>query len=119
MKTASEAPIIGGMCDSSSASASQPFSILIGLSLACSSSTPAQPSADDARAFLKEANDTLLRLGNEASQAGWVQNTFITVDTEAINARASEAFMTAVTDFAKRATAVRRRRAGTPTSGAS
>jgi peptidyl-dipeptidase A len=57
----------------------------------------------DPTAFLKDANDKVLRLGNEAQQAGWVQQTFITPDTEAIAARASEAFMTTVTDFAKRA----------------
>jgi len=68
-----------------------------------SSSSPAA-TADEARAFLKEANETILRLSNEANQAGWVQNTFITVDTEAINARASEAFMTAVTNYAKQST---------------
>jgi peptidyl-dipeptidase A len=61
-------------------------------------------SAEEARAFLKEANDTLLRLSNEANQAGWVQNTYITVDTEAMAARANEAFMTAATSFAKRST---------------
>jgi peptidyl-dipeptidase A len=69
-----------------------------------STSSPPARTADEARAFLKEANETMLRLSNEANQAGWVQNTFITVDTEAINARASEAFMTAVTNFAKRST---------------
>ncbi|MBI2189136.1 MAG: M2 family metallopeptidase [Acidobacteria bacterium] len=69
----------------------------------CRSGAPA-PSADQARAFLREANDTILRLSNEANQAGWVQNTYITVDTEAIAARANAAFMTAVTRFAKEAT---------------
>ena len=41
--------------------------------------------------------------GNEANQAGWTQATYITPDTEAISARATEAFNNAVTDFAKRA----------------
>jgi len=62
------------------------------------------PSPEEARAFLREANGTILRLSNEANQAGWVQNTYITVDTEAIAARANAAFMTAVTRFAKDAT---------------
>ncbi|MBI3048481.1 MAG: M2 family metallopeptidase [Acidobacteria bacterium] len=69
----------------------------------CRGGTPA-PTPDEARAFLREANDTMLRLSNEANQAGWVQNTYITVDTEAIAARANAAFMTAVTRFAKEAT---------------
>jgi peptidyl-dipeptidase A len=59
--------------------------------------------ATDAQTFLDETNETMLRLSNEANQAGWVQNTYITPDTEAIAARANTAFMTAVTDFAKRA----------------
>src|SRR5687768_4581582 len=57
----------------------------------------------DAQSFLKEANDTMLRLSNEANQAGWVQNTYITPDSEAMAARANTAYMTAVTDYAKRA----------------
>ena len=44
-----------------------------------------------------------MRLSNEASQAGWTQATYITPDTEAISARATEAYINAVTDFAKRA----------------
>jgi Angiotensin-converting enzyme len=80
--------------------------VITTLSIACrGGSAPASrtPSVDEARAFLAEANETMLRLSNEANQAGWVQGTYITVDTEAIYARASEAFMTAVTSFAKRA----------------
>ena len=85
----------------------------------CRNAGSADGSEADARAFLTEANDTMLRLGNEANQAGWVQNTYITPDTEAMAARASEAFMTAVTDFAKRAAAVRRRRARARRNGGS
>jgi len=59
--------------------------------------------ATDLKAFLDEVDATLLRLSNEANQAGWVQETYITPDTEAIAARASEALMNAVTGFAKRA----------------
>ena len=66
------------------------------------SSAPA--GSEDAATFLKNANETMLRLGNEAQQAGWVQQTFITPDTEAMAARANEAYMTAITDFAKQAT---------------
>jgi peptidyl-dipeptidase A len=66
---------------------------------------PSAPAGnEDAATFLKNANETMLRLGNEAQQAGWVQQTFITPDTEAIAARANEAYMTAITDFAKQAT---------------
>jgi peptidyl-dipeptidase A len=71
--------------------------------LACRWNPGPSGSADEARAFLNEANETTRRLYVEASQAGWVQNTYITPDTEAMAARANEAYMTAVTNFAKRA----------------
>jgi peptidyl-dipeptidase A len=78
-----------------------PFIAAIAIA-ACQRSNPA-PSAEEARAFLTEANGTMLRLGNEASEAGWVQNTYIMPDTEAMAARANAAYMTAVTRFAKEA----------------
>src|SRR5262245_35228193 len=63
----------------------------------------ADAATPDAQTFLTEANDTSLRLSNEANEAGWVQSTFITPDTEKIAARANAAYITAVTDYAKRA----------------
>jgi len=77
--------------------------VLTGAGAACRNAGSAQPEAD-AGTFLANANDTLLRLAIESSQAGWVQNTYITPDTEAMSARASEAYMTAATDFSKQAT---------------
>ena len=71
--------------------------------IACARPVPDVPTAEAARAFLTEANSTMLRLGNEASEAGWVQNTYITPDTEAMAARASAAYMTAVSRYAKEA----------------
>jgi peptidyl-dipeptidase A len=53
--------------------------------------------------FVTEVNDTLLRLGNSAAQAGWVQATYITPDTQAMSARATEAYVTAATNYAKKA----------------
>ena len=53
--------------------------------------------------FLADANVQLLRLGLEASQAGWVQETYITPDTEAMSARANEAYTKAATEYAKQA----------------
>jgi peptidyl-dipeptidase A len=70
---------------------------------ACRNAASGNGSEADVKAFLTEASDTMLRLGIETNQAGWVQNTYITPDTEAMAARANEAFMTAVTRFAKRA----------------
>ena len=44
------------------------------------------------------------RLGVEHGQAGWVSSTYITPDTEALNARANQAYIEAVAKFAKDAT---------------
>lgn len=60
-------------------------------------------TAAEARAFLDQVNGDLLRLGNAASRAGWVQATYITVDTERMAAQASEALVTAMTRYAKEA----------------
>jgi peptidyl-dipeptidase A len=76
------------------------------LAIGCSSTTPAPGSAGDEnrdpKVFLKQANDNSLRLSNEANQAAWVQETYITQDTEALASRANEAYVSAVTDYAKR-----------------
>jgi peptidyl-dipeptidase A len=53
--------------------------------------------------FLADANTKLLKALNEANEAGWVLGTYITVDTQALSARADEAYVSASTDFAKRA----------------
>jgi peptidyl-dipeptidase A len=80
------------------------IALITGLGAGCSNAGSAGKTEADAVAFLAQANDTLLRLGIESSQAGWVQNTYITPDTEAMSARASEAYMTAATNFSKQAT---------------
>ena len=67
--------------------------------------TPARPAptAAEARAFLATANETTLKLGIQQSQASWVQQTFITDDTEAIAARANQAANEAGAKFAREA----------------
>jgi len=40
--------------------------------------------------FLADANTKLLKVLNEANEAGWVLGTYITTDTQAISARADE-----------------------------
>jgi peptidyl-dipeptidase A len=66
---------------------------------------PASKTAADAHAFLADANSTMLRLAIEQSRAGWVQQTFITDDTEAISALANRRLIDAVAKLAKDATA--------------
>ncbi|MDX2154645.1 MAG: M2 family metallopeptidase [Bryobacteraceae bacterium] len=57
----------------------------------------------DARRFLEEAEQQLLRLSEEASRAQWVQATYITHDTEILAAQASEKLAAATADLAKKA----------------
>jgi peptidyl-dipeptidase A len=69
---------------------------------ACRVLAPAPtPGAADVTSFLAGVNDTMLRLGQEQQRAGWVQATYITPDTEAINARANQAYIDAVAGNAK------------------
>jgi peptidyl-dipeptidase A len=74
----------------------------IGCSNSASSSSSVTPA--DAKTFLDTANDTTLKLGIEASRAGWVQQTYITDDTEALSAHANQAANEAGARFAKEAT---------------
>src|SRR5262245_21079700 len=80
--------------------ASAALVIAIAGSLNCGARTPA-PS--DVKAFLENVNDTMLRLGVERNRAGWIHQTFITDDTEALSAKAEQAYIDAVARFAKEA----------------
>ncbi len=74
---------------------------------ACTVAAPtpsATPTPADAKSFLDNVNATLLKLGIAQGQAGWVQQTYITQDTEAISARANQEFADAIARFAKEAT---------------
>ena len=80
------------------------------LASGCAQTSPSSstPTAAAAKAFLDTANATTLKLGIQAGQAGWVQQTFITDDTEAIAARANQAAIEAGARFAQGSGAVRR-----------
>jgi peptidyl-dipeptidase A len=67
--------------------------------------TAAPKSADDAKRFLTNVNNTMLKLGIEAAQAGWVAQNFITEDTEALDARSNQQVIEAVARYAKEAAA--------------
>jgi peptidyl-dipeptidase A len=72
--------------------------------LACASAPPPQPTAADAKAFLDNANQALLKLDVIGNQSGWVAQNFITDDTEAIQARISQQAIEAAVRLAKGAT---------------
>jgi peptidyl-dipeptidase A len=76
-------------------------SLVLGVVLMAGCSS--RPTAADASAFLANVNETMLRLGTSLQQAGWVYSTYITPDTEALNARATQAYIEAVARFAKEA----------------
>jgi peptidyl-dipeptidase A len=82
------------------------FLVIIVLSVVMfSGCSPRQsPTPDEARQFLDEVNATMLKLGIEQGQASWIAETYITEDTEAINARATQAYIDAVARYAKAAT---------------
>ena len=84
--------------------------LAIGLVLSlcvCACTAPSSGSADtagtagDPKKFMDDVNETLLKLGTEGSQAGWVSETYITDDTSALNARANQRFIDAMARFAK------------------
>ena len=83
------------------------LSAVVGLAVSvavagCSASTAA-PTAQDAKRFLDEVNATFDRLLLDAGRAGWVAQNFITPDTEAMDARATQALSDAASRFAKEA----------------
>src|SRR6266849_4253579 len=49
-----------------------------------------KPSVNDAKKFLERAEQRELELGNEAQKASWVQENFITDDTETLSALANQ-----------------------------
>ena len=63
----------------------------------------AAPSVEEARKYIENAEKELFDLGLKASRAAWVQENFITEDTEQIAADASEVVNTASAKYAKEA----------------
>jgi peptidyl-dipeptidase A len=68
-----------------------------------SSAGPA-PTAAEAKAFVEQAETTLLELWIDAGRADWVRSTHITSDTEALAAQANARAIAAGVAYAKKAT---------------
>src|SRR5271167_4350363 len=62
------------------------------------------PTVAEAHAFIVKAEKQLFDLNNKANRASWVQENFITDDTEGISADAQEEVLAATTDLALKAT---------------
>jgi peptidyl-dipeptidase A len=67
---------------------------------AASAPTPTVAEADQ---FMKQAEDRLRDLSSKAQRAGWVQENFITDDTEAIAAEANDQLSAATTELIEQA----------------
>ena len=61
------------------------------------------PTPEEAKKFIESAEQQLFDLSNKAQRAAWVQENFITVDTEQIAADLGEQANTAATRYAKEA----------------
>ena len=59
-----------------------------------------EPTVEEAQAFIERAETRLLDLWIDAGRAAWVQNNFITDDTNALAAAANTAVMAATTELA-------------------
>jgi peptidyl-dipeptidase A len=77
---------------------------LTGACTARSSGSSAAPTPGEATGFLRRVNDDLLRLYVANAQTGWVAQNFITDDTEAVDARATQAAADATARYVKEAT---------------
>jgi peptidyl-dipeptidase A len=64
----------------------------------------AAPAPADVDAFLGEVDQTMARLLIEQNQAGWVAQTYITDETEAISARVDQLVIGEIARFAKEST---------------
>src|SRR5690348_747108 len=63
----------------------------------------AAPTAEEAKKYIEDAEKELFDLGVKAQRAAWVQENFITEDTEQIAADAGEVVNTASAKYAKEA----------------
>jgi peptidyl-dipeptidase A len=66
--------------------------------------SPVPPSPGEAREFLERANQSSLRLGIALARAGWIQQTYINDDTEALAAKANLEYLDNAAKLAKEAT---------------
>ena len=73
----------------------------LGLVSACRTSQPAGPDSDEAHRFIETAEKRLDALFKKSARAAWVQNNFITVDTQQIAADAQSDLAAAVSELAR------------------
>jgi peptidyl-dipeptidase A len=74
---------------------------LLSCALAVTTTHAQSPTPAEAQQFIESAEQRLFDLSMKASRSAWVQENFITVDTEQIAADAAEQLNTAATQYAK------------------
>jgi peptidyl-dipeptidase A len=77
--------------------------LLLCFSVSMEAQTASKPTAAEAERFINQAETRLNELNTRAARAGWVQENFITDDTEAIAADANEQGTAAVTELVEQA----------------
>ena len=78
------------------------FAIAAAITIGCQrGGVDATPTVQQAHEFIQAAETRLEILGKKASRAGWVQNNFITVDTQKIAADAQSDFAAAISELAR------------------
>src|SRR5687767_14318497 len=78
-----------------------PFALCVVItSSGCGTPDGPSPTSAEAHQFVEAAEKRLETLSKKASRTGWVQNNFITVDTQRIAADAQSDLAAAVTDLA-------------------
>src|SRR5580704_11947395 len=63
-----------------------------------------QPTPEEARQFTNDAETKLLSLNIDSGRADWIKSTYITDDTEAIDAKLDERQINASVEYAKDST---------------
>jgi peptidyl-dipeptidase A len=76
------------------------FALGLIITPACRTTDTAAPTADEAHRFVDAAEKRLEGLSRKLARAAWVQNNFITVDTQQISAEAQSDLAAAVTELA-------------------
>ena len=71
--------------------------------LPCGTSAQGKPTADQARSFVEKAEKQLLELWIQYSRADWVNQNFITIDTDQLAAEANKNMLAATAQLAKEA----------------
>src|SRR4030095_16158313 len=85
------------------------YAVFVGIAImtgvSCTrSSTAREAPAGDPKTFLDSVDETLKRLSIAQNQGGWVAQTYITEDTEAVDARETQRLIEADAQFAEKST---------------